>query len=432
MADNLYRLTIDEARAVLRKRLAEPAPGRIQLVAGPRQVGKTTLLLDLARRFKARALYAAADAPDAALPGAWERLWARVEEMVRAKSKSKSKSKAKVSGNVYVFLDEVHLFPEWAARLKGIIDKHQRDRAPIHIVATGSSALTIGEGSRDSLAGRFERITIAHWSATSLARAFRITPATACDHVVRLGSYPGAFRLRRDAGRWAAYIRDAIIEPALGKDVLALAPVKKPALLRQVFAIAAASPAKIVALQKLQGQLQDRGALETLQHYLSLLEEAFLVAALPKHSDNELRRRAAPPKLVVLNNALLSAIAPLDVRDAVRFGAFVENAVLAHAWNAGQRVSYWREEPLEVDAVIEGTWGSWAVEVKTGPYTATDLRGLLELVRRVPRLKPLVVCDDAHVEIAERANITAMPWRRFLLEGLAALATINAPARGRA
>jgi len=40
--------------------------------------------------------------------------------------------------------------------------------------------------------------------------------------------------------------------------------------------------------------------------------------------------------------------------------------MLAHAWNSGQVVSYWREEPLEVDGILEGSWGKWAIEVKTG------------------------------------------------------------------
>ena len=59
-----------------------------------------------------------------------------------------------------------------------------------------------------------------------------------------------------------------------------------------------------------------------------------------------------------------------------------ENACLAFAWNAGQRVSYWREEPFEVDAVIEGNWGKWAVEIKTGAVSPADLRGLTEFTRR--------------------------------------------------
>lgn len=258
-----------------------------------------------------------------------------------------------------------HLLPNWAARLKGEWDRLRRRHLPVHVVATGSSALRLAAGSRESLAGRFERLTLTHWSAASIAEVFGLASAHAAELVARHGSYPGAFPLRDDPARWTAYIRDAIVEPAIGRDLLALRPVRKPALLRQVFGVCVASPAQVVSLQKLQGQLIDRGALETIAHYLSLLEEAFLVAALPKHARRSGRRRAAPPKLVVLNQALLAATDPQGppdpARDPARFGPWIENACLAHAWNAGQRVAYWREEPLEVDGVLEGTWGRWAV-----------------------------------------------------------------------
>jgi len=226
--------------------------------------------------------------------------------------------------------------------------------------------------------------------------------------------------LRDDLRRWSAYVRDAILEPAIGRDILVLAAVRRPALLRQVFGIAASSPARIVSLQKIQGQLQDRGALETIVHYLALLEEAFLVAPVPKFSVQAARRRDAPPKLVTLNNALLAAVQPDGVAAAqnpATFGAWVENACLAYAWNAGQRIHYWREEPLEVDGVIEGSWGAWAIEVKTGKLQATDLNGLLEFVRRFPRFKPLVVCDAEARAIAERLGVPATTWQRYLLEG---------------
>ena len=236
-----------------------------------------------------------------------------------------------------------------------------------------------------------------------------------------MGSYPGAFPLREGVPRWSAYVRDAILEPAIGRDILALAAVRRPALLRQVFGVAASSPAQIVSLQKIQGQLQDAGALETVAHYLALLEEAFLVAPLPKFSTRAARRRAAPPKLVTLNNALVAVMDPLGIADASsdpkRFGAWVENACLAHAWNSGQQVYYWREEPLEVDGVIEGSWGRWTVEVKSGPFQMNELRGLLELVRRHPELRPLVICDDSGRASAERAGVQAISWRRFLLSG---------------
>jgi len=103
--------------------------------------------------------------------------------------------------------------------------------------------------------------------------------------------------------------------------------------------------------------------------------------------------------------------------DPKRFGSWVENACLAHAWNAGQRVSYWREEPLEVDGVLEGSWGSWVVEVKTGSLSAKDLGGIAEFTRRQPSFHPLVLCDDESRTLVERAGLTAMAWRDFLLNG---------------
>jgi predicted AAA+ superfamily ATPase len=408
MIDDTFRLDYPACRDTLLKRLGEPAPGRVQLLTGPRQVGKTTLLLEVAKAMGRAATYAAADSPEATLPGFWERTLTRSEE-------------AAAKGTAVLLLDEAHLLHDWAERLKGAWDRLRRRRIPLHLVATGSSALHLATGSRESLAGRFERLTLTHWSASSLAETFKLRPRDAAELLVRQGSYPGAFALRGDPARWSAYVRDAILEPAIGRDLLAMAVIRRPALLRQVFGVAASSPARIVSLQKIQGQLQDRGAIETVQHYLALLEEAFLVASLPKHSTDGARRRSAPPKLVTLNNALLAVTdprGPADPRtDPATWGAWVENACLAHAWNAGQRVSCWREEPLEVDGVLEGSWGSWAVEVKTGPWRAAELTGLLEFTRRNPRFTPLVLHDAGAGAPAERAGVASMDWRDFLLRG---------------
>lgn len=391
------------------KRLEETAPGRIQLLAGPRQVGKTTLLLEIADLQKETVVYAAADGPEAVLPGFWERLWIRAEHI------------SAQQGKAVVLLDEVHLLDNWAARLKGEWDRLQRVGLPIHIVASGSSSLRLATGSRESLAGRFERLTLTHWAASSLVEVFKVPKDEAPELLVRMGSYPGAFSLRNDLARWSAYVRDSIVEPAIGRDILALASVRKPGLLRQVFAVCTSSPAQIVSLQKIQGQLQDPGALETIAHYLALLEEAFLVAPAPKHSSRPARSRAAPPKLIILNNALLAVMQqggfPNNVADPIRFGRWVENACLAHAWNAGQKVSYWREEPLEVDAVTEGSWGPWAIEIKTGAFTSGDFKGLAEFTRRNREYRPLVVCGEDGLSAVSRTGLTAITWQDYLLNG---------------
>jgi predicted AAA+ superfamily ATPase len=409
MRADAFRLDYTACRETLRRRLAEPAPGRMQLLTGPRQVGKTTLLLELACELGERGIYAAADAPEAALPGFWERLWTRAEQTARARA------------SAVLLIDEIQHAADWASRLKSEWDRLRRRQLRVHVVATGSSSLKLATGSKESLAGRFERLTLAHWSATALSQRFGLLPEAASEQVVRMGAYPGAFELTGDLARWAAYVRDAIVEPAIGRDILALASVRRPALLRQVFAIAAASPAQVLSLQKLQGRLQDRGALETIAQYLHLLEDAYLVAPLEKHASRPARRRAAPPKLVTLSNALCAVVDPRGIpdaiRDSARFGAWVENACLAFAYNSGQRVAYWREDPLEVDGVIDGTWSSWAIEVKTGSFGQADVRGLFEFTRRFPRYRPLLVCDEEHMPAAARLGIKAVTWKRFLLEG---------------
>jgi predicted AAA+ superfamily ATPase len=408
MPASAIRLDYAACRAALRRRLAEPA-GYIQLLTGPRQVGKTTLLLELAAEAGDAALYAAADGPEAALPGFWERLWRGAEE--RAASR----------GRALLLIDEVQHLPNWDGRLKAEWDRLRRKRLPVRVVATGSSALRLTSGSKESLAGRFERLTLSHWSASPLAEAFAIPPDEAARLVVGMGAYPGAFQFRNDLPRWTAYVRDAIVEPAIGRDLLALGAVRRPALLRQVFAVAASSPAHVLSLQELQGQLQDRGALETVAHYLELLEDAYLIASLPKHASRPSRQRAAPPKLVTLSNALLAVVDPRGIPDATRepgrFGTWVENACLAFLWNAGWRVRYWREEPLEVDAVVDGDGGSWVLEVKTGSFDATNIRGLLEFARRNPRYRPLLCCDEAELPAAARLGVPAISWTRFLLDG---------------
>lgn len=392
----------------LEARLREDSPGRIQLLAGPRQVGKTTLLLELRRRLGERAIYAAADGPEASVPGFWERLWAEAERKGGA-------------APAVLLLDEIQNLPDWALRLKGEWDRLRRRRIRVQVVATGSSALHLGRGSRETLAGRFERLVLSHWSARGLAETFRIAPEEAVRTVVRTGSYPGAFGLRNDHERLIAYLKDAIAEPAIGRDILALAPIRKPALLRQVFAVCATSPAQIVSLQKIRGQLQDAGALETVAHYLQLLEEAFLVAPLEKHAARPRRQRAAPPKLVTLNNGLLAAVDPSGIpdpaTDPVRWGAWVENACLAFAWNGGQRVRYWREEPYEVDAILDGSWGRWAVEVTTGVPSSRAVQGLAEFTRRYPNYRPLLLTEATRMEEARRTGFEAMPWTQFLLDG---------------
>ncbi|MDD3928050.1 MAG: ATP-binding protein [bacterium] len=393
----------------LMTRIDEPAPGRIQMLTGPRQVGKTTILLEIARKWGKSALYLAADAPEAALPGWWEIQWRRALQLAR-------------SGKAVLLLDEIQYLPNWSRLVKAGIDEVYREKLPLHIVITGSAALEVGAGARETMAGRYERLALCQWTTRDLAEAFSMNEEQAILCYIRYGSFPGGINLLSDIMRWKAYIRDSIIDPAIGRDLLMLETVRKPALLRQVFAVCAGHPAEILSLGKIAGEITDAGTLETVAHYLNVLGEAYLIAAVRKFSATELRRRSSPPKLVPLSNTFLAASLegepPLPETDPVRWGRWVENACLAFAVNNGQTVHYWREEPIEVDGIFSGSWGKWAVEIKTGGYTAGDLSGLLEFSRRWPEYRPLVICDDKHADTAQRIGIDCLTWNKFLWDGI--------------
>jgi hypothetical protein len=231
--------------------------------------------------------------------------------------------------------------------------------------------------------------------------------------------------LLSDVPRWKVYLRDSIIDPAVGRDLMMLESIRKPALLRQVFAVCTGHPAEIMSLAKIAGEITDAGTLETIAHYLTLLEEAYLVSASRKYSAKEVRRRASSPKLVPLNNAFLAASRAGDPPTAQSlpdvWGRWVENACLGYAIGCEQTVGYWREEPLEVDAIIDGSWGKWAVEIKTGEYGSRDLVGLLEFHRRRPEYRPVILCDERHVDIGARVGLDVVPWAEFLWDRFANL-----------
>jgi len=392
---------------ILEERLGQPAPGWIQLVVGPRQVGKTTLMLKIAGRRAGRALYASADAPEATLPNWREGIWNRAASLARDGG-----------GPAVLLLDEIQYLPDWSLWLKARYDEAKRLGLPIHIVASGSSSLRIGAGARETMAGRFERLVLSHWGARDLATLAQIPPDDAAQRLVSHGGYPGAVALWNEPARWQAYLREAIVEPAIGRDLLALEQVRKPALLRQIFAIASGHPSEILSLDKIAGRLAEKGALETIAHYLDLLNEAFLVTALQKASRAEVRRRRSPSKLIVRDNALLASIGqrpPSPQTDPERWGRWVENACLARILNAGFPVNYWREEPWEADGLFVGPDDfRWLVEVKTGAYTAEDLRGLSHASEKFPDFQPIVLCDRGQERVAQAAGFEAMPWQDFV------------------
>jgi hypothetical protein len=348
----------------------------VQVVVGPRQVGKTTAVLQAGQRLETAGVgfvFASGDEP--LLPGAgWiDEQW----EAARAASRS---------GPVTLALDEVHKIPGWAERVKANWDRDAREATDVRLVLLGSSPLLVGQRLQESLAGRFEVIPATHWQWPECRDAF----GWDLDTFVFYGGYPGAAALVGDFQRWRRYVLDALIETTVSRDVLSLGRIDKPALLRQLFYLTCELSGQVVAYTTLLGQLHDAGNTTTLAHYLRLLEEVWLVAGLLKYSGSVVRRRASSPKLLVLDTALMSAARGLPLEEARSdggwWGRLVESTVGAHllaqAQVVPQRVMYWRERGLEVDYVVQSPEGLCAIEVKSGREREAERRGLDAFIRR--------------------------------------------------
>jgi predicted AAA+ superfamily ATPase len=261
------------------------------------------------------------------------------------------------------------------------------------VILLGSSALLLAEGTSESLAGRFMLYRCLHWSLPECREAF----GWDLDRWLFFGGYPGAAALAGDVAAWRSYVRDALIEAVLARDILCLQRVTKPALLRHLFALSCRFPAQALSYNKMLGQIQDAGNTTTLAHYLDLLQTAYLVTGLERFSLGHARSRGSTPKLVLWNNALVSAVdlrTPAEAReDSAWWGRLIENAVGAHLMNhlvgPSYDVFWWREGQHEVDFVVRSGTQVWAIEVKSGREGSPS--GLQAFVRTHPKAKTLLI-----------------------------------------
>ena len=343
--------------AVLAARLAEPRRF-IQVVAGPRQVGKSTLVQQVTDALTLPVRQASADEPT--LRGAewiaqqWEAARLSIED---------------AEGAVLV-LDEIQKIPGWSETVKRLWDEDTRAKRPLKAVLLGSAPLLIAQGLTESLAGRFEVLPLSHWSYAEMRAAF----GWPVDAYVFYGGYPGAAPLIGEPARWARYVLDSLIETSISRDVLLLTRVDKPALLRRLFELACRYSGQVLSYTKMLGQLQDAGNTTTLAHYLELLAGAGMVCGLPKYAGDAARSRGSSPKLQVLNTALMTAVSGTTLAEARAdrefWGRLVESAVGAHLANAAMRgecaLHYWRERNHEVDFVVQAGRRLTAIEVKSG------------------------------------------------------------------
>ena len=344
---------------VLMKRIKEPRRF-MQVLAGPRQTGKTTLARQVQNDLNIPSHYATADEP-ALKDRSWiEQQWETARTLVRSGLRQGS----------LLILDEIHKITGWSETVKRLWDEDTAAGNRLRVVLLGSSPLLVWQGLTESLAGRFELIPVSHWAFAEMQTAF----GWSLDQYIFYGGYPGAAALIAEQERWSKYVVDSLIETSISRDILLMKRVDKPALLRRLFELGCSYSGQVLSYQKMLGQLQDAGNTITLAHYLELLQAAGLIAGLQKYAGQKVRQRASSPKFLVLNTALMSALSHRrleDVRqDGDAWGRWVETAIGSTLFNGimgkGMNLFYWQGNNREVDFILSRGRDVVAIEVKSG------------------------------------------------------------------
>lgn len=357
---------------------------RIIAMTGPRQTGKTTIALQACKLLTQSGYacwYVAMDDPT---PSAFSSLGlpdtieavpvgaAADEQWLVGLWEGARRASLRSKQGLVMVLDEIQLIPRWSDIVKGLWDADRRANFPLRVVILGSAPWRMLTGLNESLVGRFNPLPTTHWSLSEMASAFDLT----VEEYLFFGGYPGALSDGSGTERlaaWRDHITRSIVTPAIGRDIVGLTRVTKPALMRQLMDLAPHYSGQLMSFNKLLGQLQDAGNTTTVARYLDLLSDAGLVTGLSRYTPAPHLGRASPRKLNVLNTALMTAPSGYTFEEARAdrsyWGRLVESAVGAHLYNTRgsvTRLHFWRDSPHEVDFVIARGPHLLGIEVKSG------------------------------------------------------------------
>ncbi|MEA5020129.1 MAG: AAA family ATPase [Gordonibacter sp.] len=353
----------------------------MQILIGPRQTGKSTAIKQALQHMNIPYHFSQASIENSSRD--WLRAqWLQARNLIGA-----------IHSSVLLVIDEVQLVDQWSAVVKELWDEDAWNDIDLRVVLTGSSSLLLQSGLSEALTGRFEVIRSPHWSLSECHDAFDYT----LEDFLYFGGYPGGAALKNDKSRWLDYLVNAVIEPSITRDVVALDAVRKPALMRRLFQIGAPYSGQELSYRKLLGQLDDAGNTTTIAHYLDLLSNAGLMCGLQKYDPKMIKTKASSPRLMVYDTALMVAsygqYRDFLLSDPERKGHLIESAIgaylLAQAPLQHFEVFWWREGTNEVDFVLTQGESILAIEVKSGRIKS--LKGLTAFVNRFPKAKTLTI-----------------------------------------
>ena len=243
--------------ALLKSRMAEPRR-RMQIIMGPRQVGKSTLVGQYTEGIDIPFDFIAADGVNREdttwIPARWQE--ARMKMDLHSEQER------------ILIIDEVQKIRTWSEQVKKEWDRDTREKRNLKVILLGSSRVLLQKGLEESLEGRFESIKMGYWEWHEMRDAFGFT----LQQYIYFGGFPGLAPDIKDEDRWRDLMEDTIISPILTRDILEIDEIRNPALLRQVFELACIESARELSITKMQGTMNS-GTVPTIKSYLEALDK---------------------------------------------------------------------------------------------------------------------------------------------------------------
>ena len=201
--------------AILKSRMSEPRR-RIQIIMGPRQVGKSTLVGQYVDSIDIPYDFFAADGVNREdntwIPARWQE--ARMKMDLHRESER------------ILIIDEVQKISSWSEQVKKEWDTDTREKRNLKVILLGSSRVLLQKGLEESLEGRFESIKMGYWDWDEMHNAFGFT----MQQYIYFGGFPGLAPDIKEEDRWRNLMEDTIISPILTRDILEIDEIRNPAV----------------------------------------------------------------------------------------------------------------------------------------------------------------------------------------------------------
>ncbi|MBI4230607.1 MAG: ATP-binding protein [Planctomycetes bacterium] len=444
------------------RRMAQPK-GLVEVIRGPRQVGKSTGLLQIVE-----------DLLHSGTPGG-DILMIRFDlELLREEphairsilqwhAKEIRKRPLQAGSPGYLFLDEIHKLKRWNEEIK-----HLGDTFPLRMLLTGSSSVLVARGGRESLAGRILTTELPTFSFREVLQSWkpelavalppplrfdavfegglqdvnsalerlkpqqRLAIARVLERYYNRGGYPRLYGGEVKDDRWADYLVQTVFDAVLGTDIPDLFPVENPQLLRHLYLTVARLTATVIPQNRLPDLAAQAGIptnQPTAGKYLHYLADALLIREFRRYPLAKKSSARVPAKITVgdlgVRNALFRGAPSLAESDPAVLGPLVETLVQTVIRGPNLQVHYYRDHadpadprsPLrEVDFVAERMDGTVVpVEVKfRRKIDPEDTSGVRHFMGKFKSPFGVVVTRDL-THWAPGGRILCIPLQNFLL-----------------